>query len=55
MINNPATCKIHDVIFYLHAKNISGAYIRCELCAGKKCANMNEQMFMMIKVGGHLW
>jgi hypothetical protein len=32
MIDNPASCKICDVIRFLHAKNMSAAEIHCELC-----------------------
>jgi hypothetical protein len=33
VIDNPARCKIHAVICYFHAKNMSAAEMHCELCA----------------------
>jgi hypothetical protein len=33
VIDNPATCEIHVVLCYLHAKNMSDVEIHCELCA----------------------
>jgi hypothetical protein len=32
-IDNPASCEIHTVIHFLHAKNTSDAKLHCELCA----------------------
>jgi hypothetical protein len=32
-IDNPASCKIHAVIHFLHAKGLSAAEIHHELCA----------------------
>jgi hypothetical protein len=31
-IDNPASCEIHAVIFFLHAKNMSAVEIHHELC-----------------------
>jgi hypothetical protein len=33
VIDNPASCKIHAVIHFLQAKNMSAAEIHLELCA----------------------
>jgi hypothetical protein len=33
VIDNPASCKIHAVIRFLHAKSMSAAEIHRELCA----------------------
>jgi hypothetical protein len=32
-IDNPASCEIHDVIHFLHPKNLSAVEIHHELCA----------------------
>jgi hypothetical protein len=32
VIDNPASCKIHAVICFLHTKNVSAAEIHNELC-----------------------
>jgi hypothetical protein len=34
VIDKPSSCKIHTVIRFLHAKNMSTAEIRCESCMG---------------------
>jgi hypothetical protein len=31
-IDNPASCEIHAVICFLHAKNMNAAEVHCELC-----------------------
>jgi hypothetical protein len=42
-IDNPASCKIHAVIRFLQAKNLSGAEIYHELCAVYGQNVMSEQ------------
>jgi hypothetical protein len=32
VIDNPTSCKIHAVVCFLHAKNMSAVEIHCELC-----------------------
>jgi hypothetical protein len=55
VIDNPASCEIHTVIHFLHAKNMSAAEIHCELYAVYDQNIMNEgtvrQWCRMFKVG----
>jgi hypothetical protein len=42
-IDNPASCKIHTVICFIHAKNMSAAEIHYELCAAVYCQNVTSE------------
>jgi hypothetical protein len=68
-IENPASCELHAVIHFLHAKNMSAAEINRELCPvvygqnvldegtqdiRAECSKMGEQMITMkSEVVGH--
>jgi hypothetical protein len=60
-INNPISCEVRAVIWFLHAKQISAADIHHELCvvygpnimsagsvSGVECSEMVGQMFTMM-------
>jgi hypothetical protein len=55
VIDNPARCKVHVVIHFLHAKNMSAVEIHCELYAVYSQNVMSErtarQWCKMFKAG----